>query len=227
MILLTHWGRVTHICVSKLTISGSDNSLSPERRQAIIWTNAGLLFIRPLGTNFNEMLLEILTFSFKKLRLNVSSAKRRPFCLGLNVLFKISSDFNFQYVLSSSDSRPQSRLKTASRVNTLRPRQNGRHFPDDILKCIFMNEKCCILIRISLKFVPKGPINNIPALVWIMAWCWPGVKPLSEPIVVRLQMHICVTWPQWINCLGLHAWLCWLCEGLPRWQFKSNFILRV
>ena len=83
---LTHWGRVTHICVSRLTIIGSDNGLSPDRRQAIIWTNAGLLLIGPLGTNFSEILIEILTFSFKKMRLKVSSAKRRPFCLGRNVL---------------------------------------------------------------------------------------------------------------------------------------------
>ena len=65
---------------------GSDNGLSPGRRQAIIWTNFGILLIRPLGTNFNEMLIEILTFSFMKMRLEVSSAKWRPFCLGLNVL---------------------------------------------------------------------------------------------------------------------------------------------
>ena len=90
--LLTHWGRVTHICVGKLTIIGSDNGLSPGRRQAIIWTNAGILLIRPLGANFNEMLIEILTFSFEKMRLNVSSAKRRPFCPGLNVLMGIAED---------------------------------------------------------------------------------------------------------------------------------------
>ena len=83
---LTHWGRVTHICVCKLTIIGSDNGLSPYRRQAIIWTNAGLLLIGPLGTNFSEILIEILKFSFKKMHLKVSSAKRRPFCPGLNVL---------------------------------------------------------------------------------------------------------------------------------------------
>ena len=83
---LTHWGRVTHICVSKLTIIGSDNGLSPDRRQAIIWTNAGLLSIGPLGTNFSEILIEILKFSFKKMHLKVSSAKRQPFCPGLNVL---------------------------------------------------------------------------------------------------------------------------------------------
>ena len=83
---LTHWGRVTHICVGKLTIIGSDNGLSPERRQAIIWTNAGLLLIGPLGTNVSEISIEISTFSFKKMRLKVSSAKWRPFRLGLNVL---------------------------------------------------------------------------------------------------------------------------------------------
>ena len=77
---------LTHICVSKLTIIGSDNGLSRDRRQAIIWTNAGKLLIGPLGTNFSDILNEILTFSFKKMRLKVSSAKRRPFCLGLNVL---------------------------------------------------------------------------------------------------------------------------------------------
>ena len=83
---LTHWGRVTHICLSKLTIIGSDNGLSPDRRQAIIWTNTGILLIGPLGTNFIEILIEILTFSFKKMHLKISSAKRRPFCLGLNML---------------------------------------------------------------------------------------------------------------------------------------------
>ena len=83
---LTHWGRVTHICVGKLTIIASDNGLSPGRRQAIIWTNDGILWIGPLGTNFNEILIEIHTFSFKKMHLKISSAKWRPFCFGLNVL---------------------------------------------------------------------------------------------------------------------------------------------
>ena len=71
--ILTHWGRVTHICVSKLTIIGSDSGLSPGRRQAIIWTNAGILLIGPLGTNFGEILPEIHTFSFKKMHLEMSS----------------------------------------------------------------------------------------------------------------------------------------------------------
>ena len=78
----------------------------------------------------------------------------------------------------------------------MRLRQNGRHFPDDIFKCIFLNENIEILIMISLKFVPKSPINNIPALVQIMAWCRPGDKPLSEPMIVNLSTHICVVRPQ-------------------------------
>ena len=82
---LTHWGRVTHICVGNLTIIGSDNGLSHGRRQDIIWTNAGILSIGPFGTNFNEISIEIQTFSFKNMHFKKSSAKWRPFCLGLNV----------------------------------------------------------------------------------------------------------------------------------------------
>ena len=85
-LFLSHWGRVTHICVGKLTIIDSDNGLSPGRRQAIIWTNAGILLIGPLGTNFSEIFIKILTFSFRKMHLKVSIAKCCPFHLGLNVL---------------------------------------------------------------------------------------------------------------------------------------------
>ena len=84
--VLTHWGRVTHICVGNLTIIGSDNGLWPGRSQAIIWTNAGILLIRPPGANFSEILTEIHTFSFTKMHLKMPSGKFRPFCLGLNVL---------------------------------------------------------------------------------------------------------------------------------------------
>ena len=79
-------------------------------------------------------------------------------------------------------------------------RHNGRHFPDDIFKCIFLNENVWILLKISLKFVPKVRITDILALVQIMAWRRPGDKPLSEPMmVVSSQTHICVTGPQWFN----------------------------
>ena len=101
---LTHWGRVTHLCVSKLTSIGSDNGLSPGRRQAIIWTNDGILLIGPLGTNFSETLSEIHTFSFKKMGLKMSSGKCRPFCLGLNVLMGLMwSKCVAQGVLKMSD----------------------------------------------------------------------------------------------------------------------------
>ena len=84
-------------------------------------------------------------------------------------------------------------------INSLRPRLNRRPFADDIFKCIFFNENIWIPIKISLKFVPNGSINNIPALVQIMAWRRPGDKPLSEPMMVNLPTHICVTRPQWVN----------------------------
>ena len=84
--MLTHWGRVTHICISKVTITGSDNGLSPGRRQAIIWTDAEILLIGPLETKLNEILIKIHPFSFKEMHLKLSSGKYRPFCLGLNVL---------------------------------------------------------------------------------------------------------------------------------------------
>ena len=80
-------------------------------------------------------------------------------------------------------------------LNTLRPRENGRRFADDTFKCIYLNENVWMSIEISPKFIPTVSINNIPALVQIMAWRLPGDKPLSEPMMVRLQTHICVTRP--------------------------------
>ena len=88
---------------------------------------------------------------------------------------------------------------TSSAVYTLRPRQNGRHFPEDILKWIFLNENVWIPIEISLKFVPKCPISNIPSLVQIMTWRRQGDKPLSEPMIIWLSTHICITRPQWVK----------------------------
>ena len=75
-----------HICINKQTIIVSDNGFAPGRRQAIIWNNAGIFLIGPLGTNFSEILIEIYIFSFKKMHLKMSSGIWQPFCLGLNVL---------------------------------------------------------------------------------------------------------------------------------------------
>ena len=88
--------------------------------------------------------------------------------------------------------------------NSLRPRLNRRPFADDIFKRIFLNENEWVLPRISLKFVPKVRINNIPALVQIMAWRRPGDKPLSGPMMVSLLTHLCVTRPQWVKA---YFWL--------------------
>ena len=114
---LTHWGRVTHICVNKVTIIVSDNGLSPGRRQAIIWNNAGILLIGTLGTNASEILIEILTFSIKKGRLKVSSAKRQPFCLGLNVL------------MASQRSQRHDALKAYQNVRSLNPDIQFKYWP--------------------------------------------------------------------------------------------------
>ena len=91
-------------------------------------------------------------------------------------------------------------------INTLRPRQNGRHFLDASFKWIFLNENVWISVEVSLTFVPRGPINNIPALVQIMAWRRPGDKPLSEPMMVSLLTHICVTRPQWVKDAIICTW---------------------
>ena len=115
-------------------------------------------------------------------------------------------------------------------INTLRPRQNGCHFADDVLKCIFLNENVWISLKISLKCVPKGPINNIPSLVQIMVWRRPGDKPLSEPMMVNLLTHICVTRPQWLNkwsktcilSIFLHKWNTLF---LPDYTFLLTFHL--
>ena len=110
-------------------------------------------------------------------------------------------------VLSRLSSCPKWRrlLVSGTRFNTLRPRQNGRHFADDIFKWILLNENESISIKISLKFVPNGQINNIPSLLQIMAWRRPGDKPLSESMMVSLLAHICVTRPQWVKDCAV----CW------------------
>ena len=105
-----------------------------------------------------------------------------------------------------------------SLCNSLRPRQDGRHFPDDTFKRIFLNENVRISIKISLKFVPKGPINNNPALVQIMAWRRWGDKPLSEPMMISLPTHICVARPQWVK-----GWIFFY--GCPIFKWAAGTLL--
>ena len=117
----------------------------------------------------------------------------------------------------------------AVHLNTLRLRQNGRHFADDNFKHIFLNENARISIKISLKFVPKGPINNIPALVQIMARRRPGDKPLSEPMFVSLPMHICVTRPQWVKHSSHISLIHWpgsgVCYAISRTVFRKTDVV--
>ena len=110
-------------------------------------------------------------------------------------------NFNFAKKPKSPRCRCKKPCYCCISFNTLRPRQNEQHFADDIFKHIFFKENVSISIKISLKFVPKGPINNFPALVQTMAWRRSGDKPLSEPMMVSLPTHICVTRPQWVHSL--------------------------
>ena len=124
---------------------------------------------------------------------------------------------------------------TSVTLNTLRPRQNGSHFPDDIFKCIFLNKNELISIKIPLKFAPKGLINNIPSLVQIMAWRRPGDKPLSEPMMVSILTHICVTRPQWVKkrktyiIKFYHLWIqrAQVVEIVPREENRGPLILHI
>ena len=175
---------MTCICVSKSTTIGSDNSLSPDRHQAIIWTNIGILLIGPLGTNFSEILIEIYVV-WKMVAI-------------LSQLQYVNTWSLWEDELSNNEETK--RWWTSWPVLIiLRPRQYGCHFADDTFKCTFLNEKFWILNKTSLKYVPASPINNIPSLVHIMTCCLPGDKPLSEPIMITLPMLICVTRPQWVS----------------------------
>ena len=141
--LLTHGGRVKHICVSELTIFGSDKGLSPGRSQAIVWTNAGILLIGPLETNVSENFIAIYTFSFKTMQLKMSSAKWGPFCPGLNawnvdeVLLR-----RWQKRWFTSVQPHESAFATVQNIlNSSTPGQHDRRFADDIFRWIFINEK--------------------------------------------------------------------------------------
>ena len=79
------------------------------------------------------------------------------------------------------------------------PKWEWRHFPHDVFNCIFLNENVWIDIKVPRKFVPEGPINNVPSLVQTMVRHRPGDKPLSEPMIVSLLTYICGTRPQWVR----------------------------
>ena len=159
---LTHWGRMTHIYVSKLTIIGPDNGLSPDWRQVIIWTNAGILLIGPLGTNCSgNSYIFIQENAFE------------------NVVQKMVAILSRPQWVNRREGNPTPSLGKASMVqqptliNTLSLQQNGWHFADNIFKYVFLNENLCIrdLNFTELKkFVSRGPIHKNLVLLQAMAW---------------------------------------------------------
>ena len=150
--------------LSKLNIIGSDNGLSPGRCQAIIWTNAGVLLIGPLGTNFSEISIEIHIFSFRKMPLKMSLGNWQPSCLSLNVL-------SFWTITWSSVDLTDLPLdKMAAISQTM--------FSDAFLwmtSFVFW-----VKFHWSLFL---SPVDSNLAMVLIMAWCWIGDKPLSGPML--------------------------------------------
>ena len=131
---------------------------------------------------------------------DISDTMNKHFC---DIGVRLQSELRY-YINQFLEYLPH-RINHFISLNILRPRQNGRRFADETFKRIFLNENVRISIKILLKFVPKGPINDIPALVLIMAWRRPGDKSLSEPMMVSLPTHICVTRSQWVNT-DLNRW---------------------
>ena len=132
---LTHWGRVVHICISKLAIIGSDNGLSPGRCQAIIWTNVGLLLIWTLGTNFSEILSKIHIFSFKKMHLKTLFVKWCQFCLSLNVLTGAPNQTNGTWHISHCcTSRPLMQVYPLKCDTSFQKQASGLHCIKPILR---------------------------------------------------------------------------------------------
>ena len=189
MNLIIFWLKVySWVCDKQSIITASGNGFVTNRWQDITWTDDDM--VRRLTSDICITRARFLSLTRSKLRL--CSANHRA-----GYVSNLACDW-LSIVWANSEQETENGPRT-HRVNTLRSRQNGQHFADDIFKRIFVNENVWISIKISLKFAPKGPINNIPALVQIMAWRHPDNKPLSEPMMVRLHMHICVNGSQWVN----------------------------
>ena len=168
---------MTHICVSKLIIIGSDNGLEPSRCQAIICTNAGILLIWPLGTNLREIYIKILTFSFKKMHLKVSSAKWRPFCFGLNVITAYGSTRLGQiyppfevycqptFLFSNIGWKAALNTSTPGAICSLRWHYQKDEFPIHIM----YGRLSAILSQIA-----KGPVGPRWAQCWLHEPCYQG-----------------------------------------------------
>ena len=176
---LTHWGKVTHICIIKL----SHHWFRP-------WLVAWLApshYLNQCWNNVNRTPGNIFQSNFKQ---------NTIIFIEENAFQNVVHNVLMQKTCNSGVSGMELHLFC---INTLRPRQNGQHLPDGIFNCILLNQNVQISMRISLMFIPKGSINNIPALDLIMASHHSGEKPLSRPMVVNLLMNICVICPQWFK----------------------------
>ena len=146
--------------------------------QVINWTNDDLSKQIPTGISIGRFLVEMPTIRIVKLWSNIYNYRQ----ISTGTMSRLDTCLNCWYT-----HHPGSSFTSWVGLNSLRPRQNRRYFADDVFKCNFLNENVWIPIKISLKPVPKGPINNIPALVQIMAWRRTGDKPLSEPILTQFN----------------------------------------
>ena len=160
----------------------------PAGAKTNIGANAGMLlvFFWPLGIYFSEISIEIYIFSFKKTHLKMSLENWQTFGLGPNAFSQMIAvaviAFCWLYPITNKVYHILLMficITQTQRVNILMPGQDGRHFPDGIFIYIFSNENAWILVSISLRFVPKGPINNIPSSIQTMVWRRSGDTPLS------------------------------------------------
>ena len=197
---------MTHICFSRLTFIGSDNGFSPGRRQAIIWTNAGMLLIRTLGTNFSEILIEIDTFSFKKMHLKKSSGKRRPFCLGLNMLINtMTTEGACSAPMSNGDGLLSMKVNF---INSLAAGRPGCHFETAIFNLVLLIGIFTSAKDNALRWMPRDLTDDKSTLVQVMAWCRQATSHYLHHCWPRSLPPYGFTRPQWVNlwCFAANGW---------------------
>ena len=182
--------------------TGSATGLEPNMCQAIIWLSdlghwrISASFGLDAFTDIHNFACHIWASSIDPSMLHILNTWNRSSHVKVfHVLWDITTTYHLSAIMWHQGITMN--IFFIGSGNSSRPRQNGRHFAGGIFKCIFLNENVWIPIKILLMFVPKGPINNIPALDNGLATS--KRQPLSEPMMVSLPTHICVTWPQWVN----------------------------
>ena len=180
-ISLTHWAQVTNISDGKLTIIGSDNGLSPDQRQAIIWTNAGILSIGPLGTNSSEILITIQTFSFKKMHLNMSSGvSSQPQCVKKKCLVE---ERDYKSILSDGLEQCIILSRNAHNQNKHIISQKWHYQINSAIWCLYW-----INSEINYKWLPTNGLNT------------------PSPMAESQRNCLIGTWYQLLNSFNLLVW---------------------